>query len=119
MKPSKASAALWDRANKRTAARHGLPGSDPGDAKHEILTVKQLIASIGKNPNALELLAARSHELSPAQRLKALKAFEAAAPKARKAEAAPKASPPAPSRLSRTLAAVGLYGKSGTGAPRS
>jgi len=104
---------MWDRANRRNNAQSGL--GDPADATHKVMTIKALIASIGKNPAAIELLAARQHELTPEQRRAALKAHGAAAPKARKA--ASKVKPPAPSRLSRTLAGVGLYGKSGTGAP--
>ena len=116
MKTSRASAAMWDRANRRNNAQSGL--GDPADATHKVMTIKALIASIGKNPAALELLAARQHEMTPEQRMAALKAFSAAAPKAKaKPKAAPKVKPPAPSRLSRTLAGVGLYGKSGTGAP--
>ncbi len=95
---SKESAALWDRANKRTAAQHGLPGSDPADAITKAVTIKSLIRSIGSNPDALELLASRSHELTDAQRMAALKAF--APPKAAKvAKAQPKAAPKARSRL--------------------
>ena len=113
MKTSKASEVLWGNANKRTNAQNGM--GPAADAKHEILTVKQLIRQIGTNSAALALLAERQHELTPAQRTAALEAFNAAAPKARKVT---KAAPPAPSRLlSRTLARVGLYGKSGTGAP--
>ena len=73
MKTSKASAALWNNANRRNNARIGL--GDPADALHPVVTIKQLIRSIGTNPAALELLAARSHELTPAQRTAALKAF--------------------------------------------
>ena len=110
MKTSRASAALWDNANRRTNAQNGM--GDPSDAKHEILTVKQLIGQIGKNPAALECLVARSHELTPAQRTAALEAHGAAAPKARKPKAAPKARPPA----ARGMSAISLWGK--TGAPR-
>ena len=99
MKTSKASAALWNNANKRTNAQNGM--GDPGDAKHEILTVKQLIRSVGKNPAALELLAARSHELTPEQRRAALRAYlPPKEPKARNtAKAQPKAALNARSRL--------------------
>ncbi len=99
MKTSRATAALWDRANKRTAARHGLPGSDPADALHPVVTIPQLIKSIGVNPAARELLAERDHELSPAQRRKALEAFDAAASAARNPRA--KAAAPRPPLLRR------------------
>ena len=99
MKTSKASAALWNNANKRTNAQNGM--GDPGDAKHEILTVKQLIRQIGVNPNAIELLAERAHELTPEQRRAALQAFAPPKePKARTvAKAGPKATPPAVRRF--------------------
>ena len=87
MKTSKASAALWANANRRNAARIGL--GDPADAKHEILTIKSLIQSVGKNPAALELLASRAHELTDAQRMAALRAYAPPKePKARKPKAA-------------------------------
>ena len=73
MKTSKASAELWDNANRRNAAQNGM--GDPADALHKVITVKSLIRQIGTNPAALELLAARSHELSPAQRTAVLKAY--------------------------------------------
>ena len=107
------SAALWVNANRRNAARIGL--GDRADALHSVITIPQLIRSIGTDPNALELLAVRQHELSPEQRRAALEAACATAPKV-KPKATPEARPPAPSRISRTLARVGLYGKSGTGA---
>ncbi len=118
MKTSKASAALWTNANKRNAAQSGM--GPAADAKHAIPSIKALIASINTNPDALGLLAARSQELTPEQRTAALRAgLPPQAPKAHK----PKLTKgklmgvtPAPSRLSRTLAGVGLYGKSGTGA---
>ena len=99
MKPSKASAALWDRANKRNAARIGM--GDPADAMHKVVTIKQLIRSVGTDPNALELLAARAHELTDAQRQAVLEAYAPPkAPKARTvAKATPKAAPPAARRL--------------------
>ena len=98
MKTSKASAALWGNANKRTAAQHGLPGSDPADGLHPVITIPQLIKSIGVNPDALELLAARQHEMTPEQRTAALRA--GLPPKARKvAKAQPKATPPAARRF--------------------
>ena len=98
MKTSRASAALWDNANKRTAALHGLVGSDRADALHKVVTIPQLIRSIGTNPAALELLAGRQHELTPSQRAAALKAHGAAAAKVRRSKVA-KATPPAPRRL--------------------
>ena len=62
-----------------------------------MITIPQLIKLIGTNPAAIELLAARSHELSPAQRTAALKAACATdkAPKARDAV------PTARSRMAR------------------
>ena len=106
---SKETAALWDRANRRNAARIGL--GDRADALHQIPTIKALIASIGTNPAALELLAARSHELTDAQRTAALKAA-CPAPKAHKPKAAPKVSPP----TLRGMSGISLWGKHG--APR-
>ncbi len=96
MKTSKASAALWNNANRRNNARIGL--GDPADALHPVVTIKQLIRSIGTNPAALELLAARQHELTPEQRRAALEAHGAAAPKVRKPMAA-KVAPPAAARF--------------------
>ena len=113
MKTSKATAALWDNANRRNAARIGI--GDRAAAFHQIPTIKQLIGQIGTDPNALELLASRSHELTPAQRLAALKAF--APPKEPKAPKTTKAPPRALTPGARRLANFGLYGKSG--APRS
>ncbi len=84
------------------AALHGLPGSDPADALHPVVTIPQLIKSIGKNSAALELLAGRQHELTPTQRRAALERFAATAPKARK----PNAARPA----SRRLAGLPLRG---------
>ena len=108
MNTSKTSAALWDRACKQTSARHGLPGSDPADAITKAVTIKSLIRSIGKNPAALECLAARAHELTSEQRTAALRA--GLPPKARKvAKVAPKATTPG----ARRLANFGLWGKSG------
>ena len=92
MKPSRATADLWANANKRTNARNGM--GDRADAMHKVLTIKQLIRSIGTNPAALELLAERQHELTPEQRTAVLKAYAPPkeAPKAAKvAKAAPKA----------------------------
>ena len=79
------SASLWDNANRRTKAENGM--GDPADALHPMVTIKQLIASIGTNPAALELLAGRAHELTPEQRTAALKAHGAAAPKVRRPKA--------------------------------
>ena len=103
MKTSKSAASLWDNANRRNNARNGF--GDPTDALHPVVTIPQLIKSIGTNPAALELLAARAHELTPEQRRAALEAHGAAAPKARKPKAAkvakaqPKAAPKVRSRL--------------------
>ena len=105
MKTSKATAALWDNANRRNAARIGL--GDRADALHSVTTIPQLIRSIRKNPAALELLAARSHELTDAQRMAALKAF--APPKEPKVTKAAKVAMPAPGAL-RRMADVPLRG---------
>lgn len=112
MKTSKASAALWARANKRNSARNGMGPAD--DALHPVVTIPQLIRSVGKNPAALELLASRRHEMTDAQITAVLEA--GLPPKASKArtvaKAAPKATPPAAIRA-RRLANFGLWGKSG------
>ena len=106
MKTSKASAALWSNANRRTSAERGL--GDPANAMHEIVTIKQLMRQIGTNPDALGLLAARSHEMTPEQITVVLKAHGAAAPKARKPKAAKPAMPAPGAR--RGLAGVPLRG---------
>ena len=72
MKPSSTSAELWNNANRRNAARIGL--GDRAAAFHQIPTIKSLIRQIGTNPAALELLAARQHEMTPEQRTAALRA---------------------------------------------
>ena len=71
---------------------------DPADAITKAVTIKSLIQSIGTNPDAFELLAARRHEMSAAQIDAALK--RGLPPKAAKvAKAQPKAAPKARSRL--------------------
>ena len=66
-----------------------------------MVTIKALIASIGTNPAALELLAERQHELSNAQRTAVLKAFTP--PKEPKAAKAAKVAMPAVTAPSRDL----------------
>ncbi len=107
MKTSKASAALWSNANRRTSAERGL--GDPRAAMYPVVTIPQLIASIGVNPDAAELLAARSHELSDEQRTAALRALDAAAPKARKTAKA-KAKPRVMTPGARRIADIPLRG---------
>ena len=110
MKTSKSAASLWDNANRRNNARNGI--GDRAAALHKVVTIPQLIKSIGKNPNALELLASRQHEMTDAQRTAALRAgLPPKAPKPTKA--APKVTTPG----ARRVANFGLYGKSRTGAP--
>ena len=106
MQTSKASASLWDNANRRNAARIGL--GDRADALHPVITIPHLIKSIGSNPAALELLAARSHELSAEQRREALKAACPPTKAARKPKAA-KVAMPAPGAR-RGIADVPLRG---------
>ena len=111
MKTSKSAASLWDNANRRNAARIGI--GDRAAAFHQIPTIKSLIRQISTDPNALELLAARSHEMTDAQRTAALKA---ACPPT-KAPKVTKAQPKASLRALRGMAGIGPWGKSG--APRT
>ena len=100
MKTSNASADLWARANLKTSARHGITGSDPADALTPPVPIHKLIEKINE-PGNLDLLAARSHELSPEQRRKALRTYRPKeVPKARTAaKAAPKAITPGARRI--------------------
>jgi len=103
-KTSKASAALWSNANRRTSAERGL--GDPADALHPVVTVKALIRQINTNPDALELLAGRRHELTAAQITAVLEA--GATPKEPKARKVAKAKPRAMTPGARRIADIAL-----------
>ncbi len=110
-KTSNASAALWANAHRRIDAENGM--GDPADAMGPYVpSISVEIAVLNHDPGALGRLAARA-DLTDAQRVEILKKYKPSEPPAAKKA---QAKPPAPSRLSRTLAGIRLFGKSGTGA---
>lgn len=113
MKTQHASADLWDRANKKTSARHGIGA--PADAFSEVIPIHRLVDTVASDPEALSQLARRSGELTEEQRRAALKAYKAPKePKVRNAaKVKPKAAPPA----ARGMSGISLWGKHG--APRT
>ena len=102
----RSSADLWASAHTRINAEHGMGNS--ANALHKAVTIKSLIQSIGTNPDAFELLAARRHEMSAAQIDAALQ-FGLPPKAAKVAKAQPKAATMAP----RGLSGVPLWGKHG------
>jgi len=111
---SNESSDIWARANTKTSAQHGIDGSNPADAFFEIEPVHKLIERVGTDPDALSQLAARSSELTEAQRVAALKAAtppkEPKARKASKAKAKPEAAPAPRSFLGLSASRLG-FGK--------